>query len=106
MFTSDDFQEILEENPIVLFMKGSAAFPMDSFGASVVQHLNDIGCRPRTIDILQDPEIKRSLRDATNATPPPVLYINSELVGGYETIMERLYSGDLERMLSTAIARP
>jgi len=106
MSTSDDFQKILEENPIVLFMKGSAAFPMDSFGASVVQSLNDLGCRPRTIDILQDPDIKRSLRNATNATPPPVLYIHGELVGGYDAIMERLDSGDLERMLSTARARP
>ena len=106
MSASDDFQKILEENPIVLFMKGNAAFPMDSFGATVVQYLNDVGYRPRTIDILQDPEIKRSLRDATHATPPPVLYINGELVGGYDTILDRLDSGDLERMLSTAKARP
>lgn len=106
MSARDDFQKILEENPIVLFMRGNAAFPMDSFGAAVVQCLNDVGCRPRTIDILQDPDIKRSLQNATHSTPPPVLYIHGELVGGYDTIMDRLDSGDLQRMLSTANARP
>ena len=106
MAVMERIQAEVEGHPIVLFMKGNAAFPMDSFGASVVQYLNDVGYRPRTIDILQDPEIKRSLRDATHATPPPVLYINGELVGGYDTILDRLDSGDLERMLSTAKARP
>ncbi len=106
MFTHDDFREILAENPVVLFMKGNMAFPSEGQGAWVVQYLKYLDCRFRTIDILQDPDIRHVLRTASNATSPPVLYVNGELIGGFDAIMERFDSGELEAMLSAVRDRP
>jgi monothiol glutaredoxin len=89
----------LESSPIVLFMKGSPDFPQCGFSARVVNALR--GCRAgfAHVDVLEDPELRLTLKAYSNWPTIPQLYIEGELVGGCDIVMDMYQSGDLSRMV-------
>jgi len=92
----------LESSPIVLFMKGSPDFPQCGFSARVVNALR--GCRSAFthVDVLEDPELRLTLKAYSNWPTIPQLYIGGELVGGCDIVMDMYRSGDLARMVKQA----
>ena len=89
----------LRSSPMVLFMKGSPDFPQCGFSAQVVNALR--GCRATFthVNILEDPELRQTLKTYSNWPTFPQLYIHGELIGGYDIVMDMYRSGDLSRMV-------
>jgi monothiol glutaredoxin len=92
----------LESSSIVLFMKGSPDFPQCGFSARVVNALR--GCQAvfAHVDVLVDPELRLTLKAYSNWPTIPQLYIEGELVGGCDIVMDMCQSGDLSRMVRQA----
>ena len=95
-------ERYLASSPIVLFMKGSADFPQCGFSARVVSALR--GCRAAFmhVNVLEDPELRQTLKTYSNWPTIPQLYIEGELVGGCDIVMDMYQSGDLSRMVRQA----
>jgi monothiol glutaredoxin len=99
-------EAILLSSPIVLFMKGSPEFPQCGFSARVANALR--GCRATFthVDVLEDPELRVTLKAYSNWPTIPQLYIKGELVGGCDIVTDMYQSGDLSRMVKQAGAGP
>ena len=83
MSTQDTIRETVSSHPVVLFMKGSAQFPMCGFSASAVQILKANGVdKPFTVDVLQDEDIRQGIKEYANWPTIPQLYVNGEFIGG------------------------
>lgn len=91
--------KILTENKIVLFMKGSPQFPMCGFSARATAILQECGAKFFSVDVLQDPEIREGIKAYGNWPTIPQLYVNKELVGGSDILMEMFESGELQPLV-------
>jgi monothiol glutaredoxin len=97
------FERILAditENPVMLYMKGTAIFPQCGFSARVVQILTHLGVPFRTDNVLEDMELRESIKRFSNWPTVPQLYVNGEFVGGCDIITEMFQSGELETLLT------
>jgi len=90
-------QEI-EENPVVLFMKGTPMFPQCGFSAAVVGALSQMEVKFKGIDVLQDPAIREGIKEFANWPTIPQLYVKGEFVGGCDIIKEMYESGELQKL--------
>jgi monothiol glutaredoxin len=93
-------ESLLGEHKVVLFMKGSAQFPQCGFSARAAAILQELGVKFHTVDVLSDGEIRQGIKDYGNWPTIPQLYINKELVGGSDIMMEMYESGELKTMLA------
>ncbi|MDE0781378.1 MAG: Grx4 family monothiol glutaredoxin [Alphaproteobacteria bacterium] len=89
----------IEQNDVMLFMKGTPVFPQCGFSASVVQILNHVGVKFSSADVLVDPEIRDGIKAYTNWPTVPQLYVKGEFVGGSDIIREMFEAGELEQLL-------
>lgn len=92
-------EEILTGNKVVLFMKGSPQFPMCGFSARATAILNELGTEFHSVDVLSDPEIREGIKSYGNWPTIPQLYVNKELIGGSDIMMEMFESGELAEAL-------
>ncbi len=97
---NERIQQELDENQVVLFMKGTPVFPQCGFSATVVQVLNHLGVKFKGIDVLQDPGLRQGVKDFTNWPTIPQLYVKGEFVGGCDIIREMFESGELQELLT------
>lgn len=103
MSVMDRIKTEVESHPIVLFMKGTAQFPMCGFSSRTVQALKAAGATElRTINVLEDPEIRANLPRYSNWPTFPQLFINGELIGGCDITLELFESGELARIVAEA----
>ncbi len=93
----------IAENPILIYMKGSPKMPQCGFSAKAVQCLEACGANFAYIDILENPEIRQKLPEYANWPTFPQLYVNGELIGGSDIILEMYKNGELEALLQTYI---
>ncbi|MEI2430807.1 Grx4 family monothiol glutaredoxin [Lysobacter yananisis] len=94
-------QTEVESHPVVLFMKGTAQFPMCGFSSRAVQALKAAGATSlHTVNVLEDPEIRANLPRYSNWPTFPQLFIHGELIGGCDITLELYESGELARMIS------
>ncbi len=98
---NERIQQELDENQVVLFMKGTPVFPQCGFSATVVQVLNHMGVKFKGIDVLQDPGLRQGVKDFTNWPTIPQLYVKGEFVGGCDIIREMFQTGELAELFST-----
>ncbi|MBX2987324.1 MAG: Grx4 family monothiol glutaredoxin [Bdellovibrionaceae bacterium] len=92
-------ENLLNQHPVVLFMKGTASFPMCGFSARACAILQDIGVKFHDVNILEDEEIRQGIKEYGNWPTIPQLYINKELVGGSDIMMEMYQNGELQNLL-------
>ena len=92
-------EALLNEHPVILFMKGSPQFPQCGFSARAVGILNELGAKFHAVDILQDPEMRQGIKDFGNWPTIPQLYIKKELIGGSDIMMEMYETGELKQLL-------
>ncbi len=97
-----NIQQQIEENPIILYMKGSPQAPQCGFSAQTVQCLIACGQRFAYVDVLSNPDIRRALPGYANWPTFPQLYVNGELMGGCDIITEMYESGELEPLIQEA----
>lgn len=102
MFQSAMFERIEREiisNDVVLYMRGSAAFPQCNFSALTVQILSQLGIRFRDVNITEDSELRQGLMDFADWPTFPQLYIKAEFIGGADIIREMHETGELLALL-------
>lgn len=103
MDTQQRIHQLVTENPVVLFMKGSPRAPQCGFSARAVQILNACGVAEfASVDVLQDPEVRAGIKDYANWPTIPQLYINGEFVGGSDIMRAMYENGELQTMLEAA----
>lgn len=90
---------LLNENKIVLFMKGTPQFPLCGFSARATAILQDIGVDFKGINVLDDEEIRSGIKEYGNWPTIPQLYINKKLVGGSDIMMEMYQAGELQTLI-------
>lgn len=89
----------LAENPVVLYMKGTPAFPQCGFSGKAVYLLRECGADFMAVNILEDEALRQGIKEYGNWPTIPQLYVNGELIGGSD-IMQKLYeSGELHKIL-------
>lgn len=91
-------------NPVVLYMKGTPDFPQCGFSGQVVQVLAACNAKYMYINIFEDPEMREALKEFSNWPTYPQLYINGELVGGCDIIIDMYNKGELQTALASADA--
>ena len=91
----------IKSNDVVLFMKGTPAFPMCGFSAAVVQILNDIGIRFNSINVLDNEKMREGIKNYSNWPTIPQLYVKEEFIGGCDIVKEMNDSGELLELLNT-----
>jgi monothiol glutaredoxin len=105
MSANERIRQQVTSNPVVLYMKGSPAFPQCGFSGAAVQMLKACGVdRFYSVDVLADPEIRQGIKDYANWPTIPQLYVNGEFVGGSDIMREMYQSGELQKMLEPAKA--
>ena len=98
--------ELVKNNDIVLFMKGTALFPQCGFSSRAVAILDHLGVAFATVDVLQDGEIREGIKAYSDWATVPQLYVKGEFVGGSDIMMEMFEAGELQRLLDEkAVAR-
>ncbi len=95
----------VEENSIVIFMKGSPQMPMCGFSSRTAQAMQACGVEFAYVNVLADPEIFENLPRYANWPTFPQIYMNGELVGGHDIIMELYQKGELKPMMEEAAAK-
>jgi monothiol glutaredoxin len=99
--TRDRIEEILRSNKVVLFMKGNAQFPQCGFSARATAILQDLGVEFHSVNVLEDQEIREGIKTFGNWPTIPQLYVNKELVGGSDIMMEMYQSGELQELFKS-----
>lgn len=107
MIMSDIIEELkntISENPVVLFMKGSPDFPQCGFSMRTAQALKDCNVQFAYVDVLAAPEVRQNLPRVSNWPTFPQVFVNGELIGGCDIVLEMYRSGELKNVLEQAEA--
>jgi monothiol glutaredoxin len=103
--TQQRIEQIVKSSEVVLFMKGTAQFPMCGFSGRAIQLLKACGVsKPATVNVLEDEEIRHGIKEFSNWPTIPQLYVKGEFVGGSDIMMEMYESGELQQVLGTPAA--
>tara|TARA_Y100000589_G_C26763388_1_gene470749 strand:+ start:240 stop:554 length:315 start_codon:yes stop_codon:yes gene_type:complete len=97
--TQERIKNMVEEAPVLLFMKGNPQAPQCGFSMRAVQILQHLQVPFKTCDVLSDPEIRQGIKVFAQWPTIPQLYINGQFVGGSDIMMEMFQSGELEQAL-------
>ena len=89
----------VKTNSVVLFMKGTPAFPMCGFSSQVVQILAHLGVAYKDVNVLEDMGIRDGVKSFSNWPTIPQLYVKGEFVGGCDIIREMFQEGELQKLL-------
>ena len=95
----DQIKQQIQDNPVILFMKGSPKMPQCGFSARAAQILAACDVEFSHVDILANPEIRQTLPQYSNWPTFPQLFVNGELIGGSDIMAELYESGELEQIL-------
>lgn len=91
-------------SPVVLYMKGTPDFPQCGFSGQVVQVLAACNAKYMYINIFEDPEMREALKEYSSWPTYPQLYINGELVGGCDIVIDMYNKGELQTALAAVDA--
>ena len=92
-------ETLLAQHKIVLFMKGNQQFPMCGFSARACAILQDLGVKFHDVNVLDDEEIRQGVKEYGNWPTIPQLYVDKQLVGGSDIMMEMYQSGELKELV-------
>lgn len=93
-------QETVNTHPVVVFMKGTADFPMCGFSGRVAQIMAHYKRPFEGVNILDDEMLRQTVKEFSNWPTFPQVYLKGELVGGCDIVSEMAQSGDLEKLLN------
>jgi monothiol glutaredoxin len=101
--TNEEIRSFIEnairENQVMLFMKGTPHQPACGFSARASGALNALGVQYAALDILPDPRIRQELSEVSGWPTIPQLFVDGELVGGSDIVMEMFESGELAELV-------
>lgn len=99
--TLDEIQSLINNNKVVLFMKGDKSQAMCGFSATVVQILNILGADFLDVNVLENPEIRQGIKQFSDWPTIPQLYVNGEFIGGCDIAKEMFDSGELKTLIDS-----
>ena len=99
----DQISELIEQEPVALFMKGTPEAVMCGNSYRALNALHAAGAPVTTVDILPDPRIRQELAALSGWPTIPQVFVKGELIGGADITEELLDSGDLERKLDETL---
>nr|WP_297458628.1 Grx4 family monothiol glutaredoxin [uncultured Halomonas sp.] len=103
--TLENIKQQVSENPILIYMKGTPQLPQCGFSAQTVQALMACGERFAFVNVLDNPDIRAELPKYANWPTFPQLWVDGELVGGCDIVVEMYQNGELEKLIKDAAAR-
>ena len=89
----------VKSNDVVLFMKGTPAFPQCGFSGQVVQILDYLGVPYAGVNVLESEELRQGIKAYTNWPTIPQLYVKGEFIGGADIVREMFQAGELQQFL-------
>ena len=95
----DRIEEVVKNNDVVLFMKGTPLFPQCGFSSRAIAILDHVGVKYETVDVLQDPEIRAGIKEYSDWPTVPQLYVKGEFLGGSDIMMEMFQAGELQTLV-------
>ncbi|OGV34818.1 MAG: monothiol glutaredoxin, Grx4 family [Legionellales bacterium RIFCSPHIGHO2_12_FULL_35_11] len=101
--TIKKIKQQIQDNLILLYMKGSPKFPQCGFSSRAVQCIEACGVEYASVDVLTNPDIRQELPKYANWPTFPQLYVKGELIGGSDIIAEMYADGELEQLLRDAV---
>lgn len=102
--TKAKIDSLVEQNKVLVFMKGTKLMPQCGFSNNVVQILNVLGVPYETVDVLADPEIRQSIKEYSSWPTIPQVYVNGEFLGGSDILIKMYQDGNLQEAVEVAIA--
>ena len=102
--TQKRIDDLVKSSDVLLFMKGTASFPMCGFSGRAIQVLKACGVDQKaitTVNVLDDEEIRQGIKDYSKWPTIPQLYVKGEFIGGSDIMMEMYESGELKQTLGT-----
>ena len=100
----EQIDNLVHQNKILVFMKGTKLMPQCGFSNNVVQILNTLGVPFETVDILEDSAIRQGIKEYSNWPTIPQVYIDGQFVGGSDVLIEMYQKGELQQMVDVALA--
>ena len=100
--TQKRIDDLVKSSEVLLFMKGTASFPMCGFSGRAIQVLKACGVEPQnvtTVNVLEDEAIRQGIKDYSHWPTIPQLYVKGEFIGGSDIMMEMYESGELKQAL-------
>ena len=100
--TQKRIDDLVKSSDVLLFMKGTASFPMCGFSGRAIQVLKACGVDQKaitTVNVLDDEEIRQGIKDYSKWPTIPQLYIKGEFIGGSDIMMEMYESGELQQLV-------
>ncbi len=95
----EQIQNDIDNNDVVLFMKGNAKFPQCGFSALVVGVLQDLGVEFKDVNVLLDPALRDGIKQFSDWPTIPQLYVKGEFIGGCDIVKEMVEAGELQELL-------
>ena len=99
MSIQEKIKDVIDQNDILLFMKGSQEFPQCGFSGRAVQILQHCGAEFASVDVLSDMNVREGIKEYSNWPTIPQLYVRGEFIGGSDIIMEMYENGELQERL-------
>lgn len=101
MSVNERIDELVKNNDVVLFMKGTPLFPQCGFSSKAIAILDHLGVAYESVDVLQDMEIRAGIKDYSDWPTIPQLYVKGEFLGGSDIMMEMYEAGELQEMVES-----
>lgn len=101
----DRIKQHVDENPVIIFMKGTPQFPMCGFSSRTAEALKQCGQEFAYVNVLADQEIFQNLPRFADWPTFPQVYINGELIGGCDITLELFERGELKKLVEEAVAK-
>jgi monothiol glutaredoxin len=98
----EQINQTIKENPIVIFMKGSPEMPQCGFSMQASQALKACKADFAYVDVLANPDVRQTLPSISNWPTFPQIFINGELVGGCDIVLDLYQSGELQKLVNSA----
>ena len=95
---TENINNEIKSNEVVLFMKGTPVFPMCGFSAAVVEILTNIGIKFKSINVLDSEEMREGIKKYSDWPTIPQLYVKEEFIGGCDIVKELYESGELLKL--------
>jgi monothiol glutaredoxin len=102
---SEQISEVIEREPVAVFMKGTPQMVMCGNSHRALEALTAAGAPITAVDILPDPRIRQELSAISGWPTIPQVFVNGELIGGADITEELQASGDLQRKLDEALGQ-
>jgi monothiol glutaredoxin len=102
--TKEKIDNLLQQNKIMVFMKGNKLMPQCGFSNNVVQILNTLAVPFETVNVLDDADIRQGIKEYSNWPTIPQVYIDGQFVGGSDILIELYQKGELQQLVEVALA--